>query len=204
MIGKLQGIVDSIYSDYLILMTNSGVGYQVYLTGKLLAKFLPEEKISLYIEAVVKEDGTTLFGFSSSFIKRAFNLLRTVSGVGPKMSLNILNYYDANELQQIINQNDKNAFKIVSGVGPKIAERIILELKNKNISEELEISSTSANSKIGDHKLSSNSEDAVIALVQLGISRNEAFTIIRNILANEAQEYSTAELIKMALQFRKL
>ena len=204
MIGKLQGWVDSVYSDYFILMTSSGIGYQIYLTSKLLGKLSNEEKISVYIEAVVKEDGETLFGFSSAGVKRAFNLLRTVKGVGPKMALNILNYYEAAELQQIINQNNKDAFKIVSGVGPKIAERIILELKNKNVSEELEIVTHSLNSKINNQALASHSEDAVAALVQLGIPKNEAFNVIRNILANEGQEYSTAELIKMALQFRKL
>jgi Holliday junction DNA helicase RuvA len=118
------------------------------------------------------------------------------------MSLNILNYFTPQDLQAIINSQDKAAFKMVSGVGLKTAERIILELKNKNICLEFEVGQKSTRGVTLEVR-SSHIEDAMSALVSLGINKNDAINIINNITAS-GEEYSTEELVKLALQFRKL
>jgi len=202
MISKLVGIVDSIYSDYLLLMTSGGVGYQIFTPVKILANLIAGEKAELYIETIIKDENILLFGFDSINTRRAFNLLKTVSGIGPKMSLNILNYFTPQDLQGIINAQDKASFKMVSGVGLKTAERIILELKNKNICLEFEVAPKS-NAASALNVRSSYIEDAMAALVSLGMNKNDVINIINNITAS-GEDYSTEELIKLALQFRKL
>jgi Holliday junction DNA helicase RuvA len=202
MISKLVGIVDSIYSDYLLLMTSGGVGYQIFTPVKILTNLIVGEKAELYIETIIKDENILLFGFNSINTRRAFNLLKTVSGIGPKMSLNILNYFTPQDLQGIINAQDKASFKMVSGVGLKTAERIILELKNKNICLEFEVAPKS-NAASALNVRSSHIEDAMAALISLGMNKNDVINIINNITAS-GEDYSTEELIKLALQFRKL
>ena len=201
MISKLVGLIDAIFSDHIVLLTSGGVGYQVFASIKILNNSIIGNNSSFYIETIIKDENILLFGFDSANEKRAFNLLRTVSGVGPKMSLNILNSFTPGQLQNIINSADKASFKMVSGVGLKTAERIILELKNKNICLELEVSQNSQ--QIHHNTRSANIDDAIIALTLLGINKNEATHTILNITASQ-EDYTTEELVKLALQFRKL
>ena len=85
MIGKLQGVIDHIGPDYVILMTN-GVGYKVY-TPEILAL---KSNVALWIETIVREDSIRLFGFSSITAQNLFNQLTSVSGVGPKVAMAIM------------------------------------------------------------------------------------------------------------------
>ena len=98
MIGKLSGIIDSIYEDYIILDVN-GVGYRVFCSSKTLNTDINVgSKIIFYIETVVKEDSITLFGFKTIKEKDCFNTLCKVSGVGNKMALKIMSIADVDEI----------------------------------------------------------------------------------------------------------
>ena len=148
---------------------------------------------SLYIETIVREDSIKLFGFTSIEEKELFVVLQSVNGVGAKMSLNIISNVGLNDLYQAIMSRDKSVLLGVSGVGNKIAERIIIELKGKKIF---------SNAIIGRQEGFSNDfQDAISALVALGIGRNQASSYVEKILL-DAPEAKIDDIIKQALILR--
>ena len=126
MIGKLQGIVDYVGDGFVIVMV-SGVGYKVY-TPEFLA---PGAAMTLWIETVVREDSLRLFGFTTLGAQNLFNQLTTVSGVGPKVAMAILSTIKTETLMTAIATGDAKTIATAPGVGKKVAEKIIVELKNK-------------------------------------------------------------------------
>lgn len=129
MIGHIKG--DIIYKDLkaLIINTTSGVGYKVYTTLDVLTE--SEENISLWIHTVVKDDAIDLYGFINRDSLDFFNLLLSVSGIGPKSALNILSLANTKNLRQAITTQDISYLTNISGISKKIAEKIVLELKGK-------------------------------------------------------------------------
>jgi Holliday junction DNA helicase RuvA len=126
MIGKLQGIVDHIGGDFVIIMAG-GVGYKV---------FCPDfptlgSMASLWIETVVRDDSIRLFGFESLAAHDLFNQLTTVSGVGPKVAMAVLGALKPGVLATAIATGDAKTISSAPGVGKKVAEKIIVELKGK-------------------------------------------------------------------------
>ena len=126
MIGKLQGIVDYIGDGFVILLVHD-VGYKVY-TPEMLT---PKSTVALWIETVVREDSIRLFGFSTIAGQNLFNQLTTVSGVGPKVALAIMGTIKTDTLMSAIATGDAKTIATAPGVGKKVAEKIIVELKNK-------------------------------------------------------------------------
>lgn len=126
MIGKLQGVIDYIGSDFVILMVN-GVGYKVYTPEILTLK----STVALWIETIVREDSIRLFGFLSLAGQNLFNQLTTVSGVGPKVAMAIMSTIKTDTLMTAIATGDAKTIATAPGVGKKVAEKIIVELKNK-------------------------------------------------------------------------
>ena len=126
MIGKLQGIVDYIGDGYVILLVH-GVGYKVHTAEYLTHK----STVELWIETVVREDSIRLFGFTSLNAQNLFNMLTGVSGVGPKVAMAILGTISTDMLMSAIATGDAKTISTAPGVGKKVAEKIIVELKNK-------------------------------------------------------------------------
>jgi Holliday junction DNA helicase RuvA len=126
MIGKLQGVVDHIGNDFVILMAGN-VGYKVFCPEYLA----PKSTVSLWIETVVREDSIRLFGFASPAQQDLFNQLTTVSGVGPKVAMAILGALKTDVLLSAIAAGDAKTISVAPGVGKKVAEKIIVELKSK-------------------------------------------------------------------------
>ena len=126
MIGKLQGVIDYIGDDFVILMVG-GVGYKVYTPEILTLK----ATVALWIETIVREDSIRLFGFSSLAGQNLFNQLTTVSGVGPKVAMAIMGTIKNDTLMTAIATGDAKTIATAPGVGKKVAEKIIVELKNK-------------------------------------------------------------------------
>ncbi len=192
MIGKLKGKIDSCFTDYVIIDV-SGVGYLVYCSSKTLDKLVINEFCQLFIETHVREDHINLYGFLSLEEKWFFNLLQSVNGIGTRMALSILSNLSPHQVQSAIARRDKEAFKSISGVGLKLAERIIVELKNK-------VTSDFAN-LITDKDDNGLASDAILALTGLGISKIEAQNLVQGIIAKNP-EISINELIKFALKAR--
>ena len=130
MIGTLRGPVTHIGLDYVVIELG-GVGYRVMISPALLARMRPEREAHLFTHHLVREDQQALFGFGSAEELAFFELLMTVSGVGPRLALAITAAYPVTKLQMAIVTDDVDVLTGVSGVGRKTAQRIILELKEK-------------------------------------------------------------------------
>lgn len=194
MIGKLSGIVDSIYDDHTIIDV-SGVGYMVFCSTKTLGTLIVGQAAQLLIDTYVREDNISLFGFQNSDEKLAFITLQTVSGIGTRMALAILSYFTPDELNQAIVSMNKEAFRRVSGVGPKLADRILVELKGKTFGNRgIDLSSN-------HHIVNNVIEDASSALMNLGMQRSEVYNVVNNIIKDNP-EITLDNLIRVALQQR--
>jgi holliday junction DNA helicase RuvA len=131
MIGKLSGRIDYRAADHLLIDVR-GVGYLVYVSDRTMAA-LPGvgEVVALYTDLVVREDLMQLFGFQTLVEKEWHRLLTSVQGVGAKASLAILGTLGPDGVSRAIALGDWNAVKAAKGVGPKIAQRVVLDLKDK-------------------------------------------------------------------------
>lgn len=129
MISYLKGAILEKGLTYIIL-ENQGIGYKVFTTPEILEKKTGDE-VALFTYLKVAEDSQSLFGLPDFATLQFFELLITVSGVGPKVALAILSAAQVEAVQQAIANQDAAIFTRISGVGTKTAERIIVELKNK-------------------------------------------------------------------------
>ena len=131
MIGKITGRIDYRALDH-VLIDVRGVGYLVYCSDRTLAALPgPGEVVALFTDLVVREDLMQLFGFQTLVEKEWHRLLTSVQGVGAKASLAILGALGPDGVSRAIALGDWNAVKAAKGVGPKIAQRVVLDLKDK-------------------------------------------------------------------------
>ena len=188
MIGFLSGNILSI-KPTKVLLDVGGVGYLVNISINTFENISDKKGISLHIYTSVKEDSITLFGFYTETEKEMFELLISVSGIGPKLALSVLSGIQVDDLKTAIEAGDISRIVAIPGVGRKTAERVVLELRSKvdKISE--------AESKGVSYSIKS---EAVSALTTLGYNYKQAETAVRNIL-NASKDISLEELIKKAL-----
>lgn len=188
MIAYLEGQVIAKTETYFILETG-GVGYQVFAGENFLATINKGQKQSVYIHHRVREEVSDLYGFGQLSDLELFELLISVSGVGPKSALAVLSLASADDVKTAIIHGDASLLTKVSGIGKKTAERLILELKNKI----LKLSPDSENSP--DF---TGLNDELDALLSLGYSVNDA----RLALNQVGPEFSsTAMRLKAALRY---
>ncbi|MDR0449042.1 MAG: Holliday junction branch migration protein RuvA [Rickettsiales bacterium] len=178
MIGKIQGIIDTITDNSAIVMAG-GVGYLVFMDTGTLSKLKKGEAATLWIETNVREDAINLYGFASSDDKNMFNMLTQVQGIGPKAAMSILGTLPVPTIIRAVIAGDKAAFTAAPGVGPKVAERITTELKSqiKKLS-----AAAGAELEAGAGNNSAAFADAVSALEGLGYKRASAIPAVREIL----------------------
>lgn len=189
MIGKLQGIVDYIGDGFVILLTG-GVGYKVFTAEYLTYK----ATVELWIETVVREDSIRLFGFTTIANQNLFNMLTAVSGVGPKVALAILGTISSDVLMSAIATGDAKTIATAPGVGKKMAEKIIVELKNK-------IGGGAVSMFAPDVTVATGGAlpDLLAALEALGYRRLDVLDMAQKlVLANPAADVS--RLVPMALK----
>ncbi len=185
MIGKLQGIVDYIGDGFVIIMAGN-VGYKVYTPEYLK----PKSTVSLWIETVVREDSIRLFGFESLPGQNLFNQLTTVSGVGPKVALSIMSSIKTDILMQAIATGDAKTISTAPGVGKKVAEKIIVELKNKMGGASFDLGGGDNNSALAD---------LLSALETLGYRRMDTIDMAQKLVAANP-DADVAKLVPMALK----
>ena len=198
MIGKLKGIIDYIDKDHLIIDVN-GVGYIVYCSARTLNS-IPRigEATNLIIETHVREDHINLYGFISHSERDWFRALLTAKGVGTKVALAILGVLTPEKISVALITKDKLAFTQVSGIGPKLAERIIIELKDKTIASD-DIINIGASNKAAPNENQAIIHDALSALVNLGYNKIEAYNTANKLFA-ENKDITVGNLIKLALK----
>jgi holliday junction DNA helicase RuvA len=185
MIGSLRGPVTHIGPDYVVVELG-GVGYRVMVAPKLLARLRPEREAHFFVHHLVREDQQALFGFGSPEELAFFELLMTVSGVGPRLALAITSAYPVMRLQLAIVTDDLDVLTSVSGVGRKTAQRIGLELKEKIHAAGVAVGPGGA-----------SDSDVVAALESLGYTANEARRAAGSVAGSDG-ELDTR--IKAALQ----
>lgn len=201
MIAYLKGRVLDIGSETLVVEVG-GVGYEVCCSARVFSLAHRGGEIEVYTSMHVKEDGITLYGFSSLKEKELFLKLTSVSGVGPKSAICVLSSMSADDAAAAILSADVKRLSSVKGLGKKTAEKIILELHGKISAAE--VISASGNRPSGvaplsaSENLSSADEDAVSALQNLGFTRGESVQAVRR--AKESGAVGLEEVIRRALQ----
>ena len=201
MIGKLKGVIDSYAEDHVILDVH-GVGYVVQCSSRTLQKLPPAgEAATLAIETQVREDAIRLFGFASDAERDWFRLLQSVQGVGSKVALAILGILPPGELATAIASQDKAMVARAPGVGPKLAQRIVLELKDKAPAFG-HVDPNLAQLSGGDESTTAPApvRDAISALVNLGYARPQSAAAIAASLRELGDEAPTAALIRRGLK----
>ena len=172
MISRLTGTILDIGDKYVVIDV-SGVGYKVFCASDTLATLAEDTLTSLHTYLAVREDALDLYGFATMSEKNFFELLISVSGIGPKSALGILSTTSIDTLAQAIATGDTSYLTKVSGIGRKTAEKIVLELRDK-------MHAHTSNKKETSGSLRMES-DIIEALKALGYSQNEARDALKEI-----------------------
>lgn len=178
-------------SPSLLHMNVNGVGYELNISLHTYGRIQDCEHCRLYVHLQVREDAWVLYGFADEAEKATFRQLLGINGVGAATARIILSSLTPDELYKVIAAEDTRALEKVKGIGAKTAQRIILELKGK-----LALPQNSGNLSAPKHN--TTADDALNALVNLGIARNAAEIAIKKI--DDASALSVEELIKQALR----
>lgn len=192
MITYLKGTLEELNENSLVIEA-CGVGYEVFCRGSAFSSLLQDKSpIKVYIYEHIKEDGHDLYGFQNKEERELFKKLISVSGIGPKGGMQVLNTYTSQEVIEIILEQDSKALSKVSGIGPKTAQRIILELKDsigKLYVPDLSLLETGLKDDTAKH-------EAIEALTALGYKDTDAKKAVEAIF-----DYSSDSetLIKKAL-----
>ena len=201
MIGFVNGIVEYISEDVVVIDVN-GIGINVHVSTDTAAK-MPSlgEEAKLYTYTSVREDAIWLYGFLTRKDLEIFKKCITVNGIGPKGALSILSVMDADSLRYAISAGDKKAIAKAPGVGPKMAERLILELKDKIKYDDdlidLEIAKTASGSPLLAADTPQKKE-AVEALVALGYGQTESVKAVNSI--PDIDSLDSGAILKAALK----
>ncbi|MBI2848344.1 MAG: Holliday junction branch migration protein RuvA [Chloroflexi bacterium] len=189
MISSLHGRLESLGSDWAVINV-SGIGFQVYLSTSALSVLGARgEDVHLHTYLHLREDGATLYGFSTPQEREFFQLLLTVSGIGPRLAVAVLSAMSVEEASLAIATGNIDMLTSVPGIGSKTASRLILELKDKIGTGMLAMPIT---------QVTQESMDVVAALTSLGYSTAEATRAIANI--PPGKKLSVEEKVKLALQ----
>jgi holliday junction DNA helicase RuvA len=197
MISLINGVVRSIGSDKVIVEVG-GVGLAVSVTTQTGSQLNIGVPVQLFTTLIVREDALTLFGFLDEESRSTFELVQTVTGIGPKVALAIMGSHSPQTLAAAIAQEDISAIEKVPGIGRKGAQRLILELKGK-------ISDFGTSHKSAHHQPIWR-EQLTSALVSLGFTAKDSDAAINSVLADYAEsgvepsEIELSELLKKALQ----
>lgn len=180
----------------LAVLDVGGVGYACCTTLNTIANLEIGKKARLYTYCNIKEDAFDIYGFYEKSEKRCFELLISVSGVGPKAALAILSAQSPASLALAIINGDERALTAAPGIGKRIAQRIILELKDKisKESEQMQEAGFVAPASVG---AGTKSADAASALAVLGYSQSEISAVMRNV---DVENLSVEEIIREALK----
>ena len=201
MISTVNGVIRAVHSDRLIVEVG-GVGLSILVNTHTAAEVSIGSQLLLYTTLVVREDSLTLFGFAHEESRTIFELVQTVSGIGPKVALSILGALTPEDLSRAVANDDVASIERVPGIGKKGAQRLILELKGRL--------TPLTNSAGNSAHLPVWREDLVGALITLGFSPRDsdaAITALVSRLASDGVEpknIALGDLLKDALAHGKI
>lgn len=179
---------------YVIIDVN-GIGYKIGISLNTFSAIGNDENIKLYTYFHVKEDIQALYGFFNQSEKEVFEVLISISGIGPKSALIVLSTLEPEELKQAILMEDVKTIQSVKGIGAKTAQRVVLELKDKV--EKLGVD-TSLN--ISPNAYNTTKDEALSALVTLGVAKSVAEKAIDRFLKQSGGQATVEEVIKAVLK----
>jgi Holliday junction DNA helicase RuvA len=201
MIGRLRGVLAEVTEEEA-LVDVGGVGYLVRCGSRTLSR-MPAlgDEVLLQVETQWSQDqGPRLYGFLNKDERRAFAVLQTIQGVGPKAALGVLDVLSPPELAQAVAREDKAAVARANGVGPKLALRIVVELKDKQLTDGGAFQPTPLAPVAAAPAAPSVSGEAVSALLGLGLSEPVARRAVDQALIRLGEDAALNAVIKAALQ----
>lgn len=190
MIATLNGVVSE-KLDEVIVIEVGGVGYGLNMTAEDYGALKTGEKAKVYIYEHIREQSHDLFGFTGKETLALFELLLTVNGIGPKMALNMLSIGSSDGVKQAIASGDVAYIQQANGVGKRVAERVVVDLKDKVGLAGVDLGSSGILSPDA-----ANSDEAVSALVALGYSNADAAKALQGV----DKKLPTEDRIKQALK----
>lgn len=180
-----------------VVLNVGGIGYEIAIPLSSYDR-LPEVKAAcrLLTHYHVREDAHLLFGFMTAAERDLFEMLLTISGVGPRIALSALSGLSVREIKSAVIEGDVKRLSSISGVGKKMAERIIVDLRHKlSAGEALEATAGIREGEDGDTRI----RDAVLALISLGYKQADAQKMIRNMIGRVRKEDSVEDIVRQAL-----
>ncbi len=190
MIAYLIGKISFRGKDSLTVLTDSGVGYQVKVSSTIISQIKINEKVEFFIYTKVSDQAIDLYGFTTIMDRDFFTLLLSVSGVGPKSAIGIMNLGSMEDITSAIGRGDTKYLTNILGMGKKTAERICVELKNKVNIFSFE---TVDNSNMEGDIVS----DVFDGLTSMGYGRDEVLEVLKFM---DTMEKNTEELLREALK----
>ena len=195
MIGSLRGVVALLATDHCLL-ENNGVGYRVFMPAMSLSQIKTGQDIRVITYMAVREDAILLYGFLTQEYYQLFLQLTSVSGVGPKVALGVLSAAKPENFYLAIQNRDIKVLTGLPGIGKKMAERLILELKDKV--ESMDGSGAVENVLDSSDGANNNTSEAIEALRALGYTNTEIYPVVKAI--PNCTELSTENIIRQALR----
>ena len=195
MLYHIEGTITELEPG-LAVLDCGGIGFGLNVTMNTLSELRLGEKTRLFVSEAIGETNFDLYGFKTKSERRCFEMLLSVSGIGPKAALSILSHNSPESLALAIMSGDEKALTVAPGIGKRIAQRVILELKDKIGKESASVSEGFAAAVV---PVSDNSAvgDAVAALTVLGYNSNEIAQTLKTIDTNGM---STEQIIKTVLR----
>lgn len=172
--------------DSYVVVDVNGIGYKIFVSAYTLGKLAQKPEVNLYIHTHVREDILALYGFLNLEELEMFELLISISGIGPKAAIGILSVADPKTIRAAVSNEDSSILTKVSGIGKRTAERVIVELKNKVV-----------DLSVGEKEEVVADSDALEALTSMGYSVFEAREALK-LVPRETQ--AVEERIKLALK----
>lgn len=201
MIISLKGTISDVLPTGIVLVVNN-IGYQVFCTQHALAKWQPNDEVTVITYHHIREDAQVLYGFESMTERQLFETLISVSGIGPKVAMGILSNIKQSDFVQAIQTDNVMLITQIPGIGKKTAERMIIELKDKirdiiPSSDQPIINASPAVQQTAQH----DSEDIVLALRQLGYQKEEIKRAFMKHATELAAKDNIEDQIKILLKY---
>jgi len=195
MYAYISGTIAQISPAFAVI-DNNGIGYYIHISLHTFGKIQSQKKVKLYIHHYIRDESLPLlYGFADELEKNLFLQFTSVSGVGPSTAIMILSSYSPAEIQRAVADGNVQLLKSIKGIGPKSAQRIVLELKDKMAknmgTEGLAISTPQHNTLV---------DEALSALLTLGIARNMAQKSINRVLKANPEIDTIEVLVKTCLK----
>ena len=197
MISFVEGKIEYIFQDRIIINQN-GIGFEIFVPQKIISVLNTSDDIRIYTYMSVKEDNISLFGFNSIDEREIFLKLITVSGVGPKNALAILDKLGVDKLINAIVKNDSTIIKSVPGIGDKLSKMICIDMASKINKLDIEVD---INKLEKDDIIQSVKDEVITALMQLGFQKKNAEIMVNKVDLKEFNNNITSDkLLELALK----